>query len=185
MESGDSDLAQPIAHARRSAPRNPEDEQLHAWADSPDRLEGSLTAAWRGQTLAYGAGADQPGTPWSACDRVGAIALRRGARHYGALVCAWRRDAGDAARRDTLDWLRTTADAALGAQSPTAEVRRLRRQGSALAELVRASVSSINLAEALYLLRVSRSKASMFAVPPCIAPTRAAPSRLRSHTERR
>ncbi|MCC6653238.1 MAG: GAF domain-containing protein [Candidatus Eisenbacteria bacterium] len=146
------DLARAIAEARRAGPRGAADERLHAWADSAERLEGPLAEAWRGQSMAIGAGSEQPGTPWSSAEQVGVIALRRGARAYGALVCAWPHAVVPQRDREALEWLRATADAAFGAQARAADARRRLRQGAALAELARSSVSSINLAEALHLL---------------------------------
>lgn len=143
-------LEDAICRARRIGSAEGASERFHAWAEEPERLEGPAAHAWRAQACAAGDGGEQPGAPWSASARVGAVPLRRGARAYGVLVCAW--NAASPREAAALEWLRAAAEAAFGAQWRGAEARRLSRQAQAIAELVRTSVSAVNLAEVLHLV---------------------------------
>lgn len=146
------ELVEAVTRARRAAPGARTSDRVHAWAETPERLEGALAGAWRGQGLACGEGSEMPGAPWASAARIGAIALRRGARAYGALVCEWADATAEARGCDGLEWLRQTADAALGAQARAAEAKRRIRHAASLAEMSRASIGAINLAEAMHLL---------------------------------
>ncbi len=148
--SASPSLEQALATARRAVAVDGASERFHAWAESPERLEGPVAHAWRAQACAAGEGSEQPGAPWSDCARIGAVPLRRGSRAYGVLVCGWRA----AAKREAeaLEWLRDAGEAALGAQRRNTESQRLVRQARATAELARTSVSAVNLAEVLHLV---------------------------------
>ncbi|MBK7368688.1 MAG: hypothetical protein IPJ04_12480 [Candidatus Eisenbacteria bacterium] len=143
-------LEDALCRARRIGSAEGASERFHPWAEEPERLEGPAAHAWRAQACAAGDGGEQPGAPWSASARVGAVPLRRGARAYGVLVCAW--NAASPREAAALEWLRAAAEAAFGAQWRGAEARRLSRQAQAIAELVRTSVSAVNLAEVLHLV---------------------------------
>lgn len=140
-----------LGRARRTPPGEDE-RRSRAWAEEPEALEGVLAEAWRGSTTAFGADAAQSAAPWGSAPAVGAIALRRGAHAFGMIVTAWPPGADDAASRERLDALRHAANAALDAQQRAERARRRAKQLEALAELGRAAVSSINLAEALHLV---------------------------------
>ncbi|MFN8587999.1 MAG: ATP-binding protein [Candidatus Eisenbacteria bacterium] len=148
---GDLPLREALTAAQRAVSREGTSEPIHAWAELPERLEGVLAEAWRAQGVAVGSGADQPGAPWSAAPQLAAIALRRGARAYGMLVCAWDAARPRAVRREALDALRGALDAALHAQAAAAEVRRRARLSAALAEFAHGCVAPVNVAEALHL----------------------------------
>lgn len=150
--SSSASLGDALAVAKRTNAHEGESEPIHAWAEAPDRIDGPLAEAWRAQSVALGSGAEQPGAPWTGAAQVGAVALRRGPRAYGALVCAYDGPAGGAERLGALEALRAAIDAVLGAQARTAEARRRVRQAAALAELARASVSPANVAEAMHLV---------------------------------
>ena len=147
------DFAAALGRARRTAPGGDDERLPRAWAESPEALEGVLAEAWSGSTLACGDEPAAAAAPWSGAGRLGALALRRGPRAYGMIVAAW--DAGSAGAVHVparLEWLRGVADAALGAQWRGAEARRRAKHAEALAEMARAGVSAINVAEALHLL---------------------------------
>jgi len=145
-------LGAELGRARRAPGPEADRVAIRAWAESPDRLEGALAAAWRGSTCATGSGSDSPGAPWSDAARIGVIALRRGARAYGLLVGAWSAGAGEPAATSALETLRVAADAAFTAQARAADLRRRARQAAAAAELAHAAISAINVAEAMHLL---------------------------------
>lgn len=151
-EDAGGDLVQRLGQARRAAPRENASPQTRAWAEAPERFEGALAESWRGAGIAYGAGGEQPGAPWSAEAEVGVMALRRGVRLYGVLVGSWRDAGARAAGAESFEALRVAADAAFGAQSRAAELRRRTRQLAALAEFAKTAVSAIHLAEAMHLL---------------------------------
>ena len=142
-----------IARARRAATptsaQAAQTDRVRAWVAAPDALEGACALAWRTSAHASGAGAEQPGAPWSAESLVGAVALRRGVRPYGLLVVAL----GDRPGTDaTLGWLSAAANAALAAQARAAEARRRARQQGALAEFARHAVGAANVAETVHAL---------------------------------
>jgi signal transduction histidine kinase len=146
-------LDQALGRARRAAPADsPDERRLRAWAEAPARLEGALSAAWRGATNALGAGGDQPGAPWSDASRVAAARLRRGARLYGAIVLEPAAGMSDETAGERLEGLRALAEAAFAGQVRADEAKSRARQAVAVAEFARACVSSINVAEALHLL---------------------------------
>jgi signal transduction histidine kinase len=144
------DLAAALGRARRAAPGDGE-RRVRAWAEPPEALEDVLAEAWRGSTLTCGAAAAHGSAPWAGRERLGALALRRGPRAHGMIVVAW--DEAHAANMPArLEWLRSLADAALFSQWRSASEKRRMRQAEALAEMARASVSPVNVAEVLHLL---------------------------------
>ncbi|MBI5168842.1 MAG: GAF domain-containing protein [Candidatus Eisenbacteria bacterium] len=143
-------LEQALSAARRAGSPDGASERIHAWAESPDRLEGPVAHAWRAQAIASGDGGEQPGAPWAESSRIGAVPLRRGTRAYGVLVCVWAGTVSHEA--EALEWLRAAAESNFGAQRRAVETRRLARQARANAELARTSVSAVNLAEVLHLV---------------------------------
>lgn len=146
-------LAHALGRARRAAPaESAEERRLRAWSEPPARLEGALSAAWRGASCALGAGGEQPGAPWSDSPRVGAVLLRREAGPCGLLVAEPAAEESDEAAGEQLEALRSLAEAALAAQRRATEARSRARQAAALAEFARGCVASINVAEAMHLL---------------------------------
>jgi len=93
-------LSAAIGRARRAPPlESAAADRARAWAADVDALEGVCAQAWRTGEPALGPGGEQPGAPWSASERVGVIALRRGARPYGLLVVALAERAGEPSAR--------------------------------------------------------------------------------------
>ena len=146
-------LEQALGRARRAAPaESTETRRVRAWAESPAKLEGALSAAWRGAPGALGAGSDQPGAPWQDAPRIAAVLLRRDSKPYGVLVLEPAASTPDEAAGERLESLRALADAACSAQRRAGEAKALARQAAAVAEFARACVTSINVAEAIHLL---------------------------------
>ncbi|OGF09370.1 MAG: hypothetical protein A2W00_14780 [Candidatus Eisenbacteria bacterium RBG_16_71_46] len=146
-------LAEALERARRgvSEPQEAESTRaVRAIAAAPSALDRPVAAAWEGGSPETGA-PDQEAWPWRDAACLGALPLRRGTERYALLVGEW--DAGSAAEGTVaLGWLGAIAEAAIAAHDRAAESRRRARYGAALAELARASVSAINLAEALHLV---------------------------------
>lgn len=138
-----------LGRARRAAPgESAEERRLRAWAEPPERLEGALSAAWRGASNALGAGGDQPGAPWSPAARIAVTLLRRGARPFALLLLEPPPAEADDATGARLDAVRALAEAALAAQARAAEARTRARQATALAEFASSAVGPLNVAEA-------------------------------------
>lgn len=149
--------AEPLAHAlgraRRAAPaESAEERRLRAWSETPERLEGALSAAWRGASNALGAGGEQPGAPWGAALRVAAVLLRRESQPFGLLVLEPPAEDADDVAAERIEALRALVEAALAAQGRAAEAKARARKAAALAEFARGCVASINVAEAMHLL---------------------------------
>ena len=144
------ELASCIAHARRAPASEPAGtDRVRAWACTPESLEGACESAWRTGLPAHGPGAEQPVTPWGACEFVSVLSLRRGVRPYGLLVVGRR---ARPEREPAVAWLASAANAALAAQARAAEARRRTRHVSALAEFAHAAVGDGNVAEAVHTL---------------------------------
>lgn len=152
-ESDAEPLERALGRARRAAPaESAETRRVRAWAEAPAKLEGALSAAWRGAPGALGAGSDQPGAPWQDAPRIAAVLLRRDSKPCGVLVLEPAAAAPDEIAGERLESLRALADAAYSAQRRADTVKALARQAAAVAEFARAGVASINVAEAIHLL---------------------------------
>jgi signal transduction histidine kinase len=130
---------------------------------APGQLAPTAGAAWNGEPIAIGveAGAAEPessgGHPVTASaiassgSVYGAVKLMRSGRPFALLVGEWEEDAGVEARLTALEELRRLGEAALESERERAAARRHARQVGALAEVARAGVSALNLAELLPL----------------------------------
>lgn len=147
--SGEPDLAQAIARARRRPPESSADPAHRpSWATTAEELEGALDIAWNAGRAADGPGGAMAGAPWAGFAQVSAVPLRQGTRKRGLLVSAWRSAEGPG--RSGAALLQTLADASLAAQALAAEARRRSRAAVAFAEFARLAVTDANLAEAMH-----------------------------------
>ena len=117
----------------------------------PERLSGAPADAWLDGRAAVAAPASDE-SPWRDAAEVGAIALEIAGRRVGLLVGEWNDRAPGARRREFLERFARDAGALLAAVDRAALERRRTRHARALAEFTRASVSALNLAEALHLV---------------------------------
>ncbi len=151
--SPDVALATAIARARRAPPTvAPETEVVRAWTSRALDLTGACESAWRTGSPASGPGGGPDGAPWSGCEHIAAVPLRRGPRLHGLIVLALASRPDREASEPGLAWLATVANAVLGAQERAAEARRRARQAAALAEFARLCVGAANVAEAVHAL---------------------------------
>ncbi len=115
----------------------------------PGELEGAAGLAWSRGIPVIGA-AGFVATPWHGAGTVGAAALRREGEPWALLVVERREGLGDD-QRAALESLVALAAEGLAALTQREESRRRGRQMAALAELSRACISTLNLAEVLRL----------------------------------
>ncbi|MBI5708889.1 MAG: GAF domain-containing protein [Candidatus Eisenbacteria bacterium] len=116
---------------------------------TPERLHGAPARVW-------GAGApegDDPpaGLPWSGAGVLDAVVLQRGGRRWGLLVGRWAAEPAEE-RRAALAGIGALAAHAADAIASAHQSRRRAQQAAALAQAARATVSALNLAEALQLI---------------------------------
>lgn len=150
---GREPLEAALGRARRAAPgESTEERRLRAWAEPPARLEGALSASWRGAGATAGAGGEQPGAPWSGAPRVAFVRLERTGAAYGVLVVEPAAGEADERALARLDALRALAEGALAVAAQGAERRARARQAAALAEFAASAGGSMNVAEALHQL---------------------------------
>jgi len=114
-----------------------------------DRLEAPLARAWSQGVPSLGFGM-QPGVAWHGME-LGALALRRGLRPCALLIVAWEPARAPESRQERIALLQRWAQGAAGAIERGLEAQRRARQAAAQRELARATVSVLNLAEALRL----------------------------------
>ena len=151
---GRRSIGEALARAQRQASDGTDPEstrRLRSIALAPADLEGPLAAAWAGGTSAAGPAPASGGYLWKPETLIGAIGLDGGGRGYGLIVGEWSDGTYTPQRERALEALRRLANAALDTHRAAEELRRLSQQGAALAELARAMVSPLNLAEALNL----------------------------------
>lgn len=140
-------LPEALGRARRAAPPAPvPGERRLPWGVPPEGLGPRLAEVWRSGVARVDSGGGE-GMPWCDAGPLAAVPLRRGPQSHGLLLCAPAPgdDAALAAMQEMLAL-------AFEAQARTAETRRRARQATSLAEFLRASVSAVNVAEALHLL---------------------------------
>jgi signal transduction histidine kinase len=142
-------LLEALESARRLRPptlRTPSERAIRCYAVDPTRLTGAPGQAWlRG--VAVGEGSED--TPWTGMPRVGAALLRLEGEPHGLLVGEWDGAEPPADAVSRLETLAALAELGLGARRRIEHARRRGRQVSALAQMARASVSTLNVAEAL------------------------------------
>lgn len=90
--------------------------------------------------------------PWNSAAAIGAVPLRCDGRGFALLVGEWGEVPDGDRRLDRLEALRAIANAALTAQATRERSRRAEARAAAVATFARASVSSMNLAEASNLI---------------------------------
>ncbi len=135
--------------ARLEVEPSARDPQAGDHVITPARLHGVLARAW-------GAGAperDDPpaGLPWSGAGVLDAVVLKRDGRPWGMLVGRWAAEPAEE-RRAALAGMAALAARAADAIASAHERRRRAQQAAALAQAARATVSALNLAEALQLV---------------------------------
>ena len=144
-------LLEALESARRLRPRatRPAAEQaIRCYAVDPARLTGAPGQAWlRG--AAVGEGSED--TPWAGLPRVGAALLRLEGEPHGLLVGEWEGAELPPDALSRLETLAALAELGLAARRRIEQARRRGRQVSALAQMARASVSTLNVAEALQI----------------------------------
>jgi signal transduction histidine kinase len=116
---------------------------------TPETLETVARAAWTEGRVVTGV-ADGAGRLWGAGEPLQAVVLRRGNTPHGLLILAGARADADAAH-GALDRAAAMTSAALGIEARGRSERRRETRAAALAEMARASVSAMNVAEALHL----------------------------------
>ena len=117
---------------------------------TPERLNGAPAEAWSGGRVAFAA--PLPGeAPWSGAVMLGALPLEVGTRRVGLLVGEWHGQAPGEREREAFERLRARTGLLLRAVERVSREARRARHAIALAEFARASVSALNLAEALHL----------------------------------
>ena len=149
--AGGVPLLEALEQARRRRPRglaSPAELAVTCYSVDPSRLGGAPGEAWLKGVAVGGGGED---SPWSGVPCVGAVLLRLDGEPHALLVGEWEGPpppAGLAARLETLAAL---AELGLAARRRAEQARRRGRQLAALAQVARASVSTLNLAEALQI----------------------------------
>ena len=132
----------PAVGARKAVPRT------QTWW--PDRFTAAAGEAWRsGRAVIGAAGEDE--VPWRGAAVIAALPLESSGRRVGLLIGEWPDAAAAEAHRGTFDRFALEAAAVMRAVERSGTERRRARHAHALAELARASVSALNLAEALHL----------------------------------
>ena len=122
-----------------------------AIAFGAERLSGAAAEAWQGGRSAIGS-AGPSETPWRGAAEIGALVLGTSERRAGLLIGEWRTPAGDEARALRFERFAREGAALMRAVERAGLERRRARHAGAVAELARASVSALNLAEALHLV---------------------------------
>ncbi len=141
-----------VQSQRRDATRPEAAEVTAEWrrfSIAPAELEGAPAAAWSRAGTAHGPGV-QSDVPWRGVE-LGAVVLCRGTAPYALLVGEWEGPDRIADRQAALDGLRQLALAGADALARASDARRRAQHGVAIAELARAGVSALNLAEVLRL----------------------------------
>jgi signal transduction histidine kinase len=115
-----------------------------------ESLDSVLRDAWASARAVTGR-ADRELNLWPASEWVWAVPLRGGSGPFGLLVVAGAPEHPDEARLALFERAATLVSAALSVQQRTHSERRRAQRAVALAEMVRASVSAMNVAEALHL----------------------------------
>ena len=129
-------------------------ERLRSWRGhsiTPTRLDGAAGQAWSQGNAVVGDGGDVV-MPWRGAAWVGAVPIRRGIGFYGLLIGEWSRVADDAERRCRLEAVGRSAARSFDRLDRAEEARRRSVRAASVAEFARASVSALNLAEALHLV---------------------------------
>ena len=117
---------------------------------TPERLTGAPAEAWTSGHAAIAA--PFPGeAPWSGAVTLGALALEVAGRRVGLLVGEWRSSEPAEREREAFERLSARASLLLRAVERVSREARRARHAVAIAEFARASVSALNLAEALHL----------------------------------
>ena len=144
-------LLDSLEQARRRRPRglaSPAEAAIRCFAVDPARLTGAPGQAWlRGVDV--GAGSED--SPWAGLPCVGAVLLRMDGEPHALLVGEWEGLEAPADARARLEALAALAELGLAARRRAEQVRRRGRQLGALAQVARASVSTLNLAEVLQI----------------------------------
>lgn len=124
----------------------PEEARARFEGMSPEALEGAPALAFhRGQWAVTAGGVG----PWDGAEALGALPLRRRGRTYGVIVGEWLTSGDLERRRGVLENFAALSDTAVTAEERYSENRRLAHHASAIAEIARAAVSPLNLAEVL------------------------------------
>ncbi len=149
---GSPALLEALELARRRRPRGletPSQAALRCYAVDPAQLGGAPGRAWlRG--VAVGSGG--PDSPWPEAAAIGAALLRLDGEPHALLVGEWEGDKPPADAEARLEALAAMAELGLAARRRAEQARRRGRQQAAMAQVSRASVSTMNLAEALQLV---------------------------------
>jgi len=144
-------LLEALEAARRLRPptlRSPAEHAIRCYAVDPSHLTGAPGQAWlRGVAVGAG-GAD---TPWADIPCVGAALLRLEGEPHGLLVGEWEGPMPPADAATRLETFAALAELGLAARRRVEQARRSARQVSALAQMARAAVSALNLAEVLQI----------------------------------
>lgn len=141
------DAARPPRHAPERQERI---ARLRRRRFDPADLDAPLREAWRTGRVASGP-ADRDLGLWSEGEPLAAMPLRRGHAPHGLLVAVGGTRALDAAAVLALDRVAGAGSAALSIERRTRAERRRAHRAAALAEMARACVSAMNVAEALHL----------------------------------
>jgi nitrogen-specific signal transduction histidine kinase len=117
---------------------------------TPERLTGAPAEAWTGGGVAFAA--PFPGeAPWSGAAMLGALPLEVSGRRVGLLIGEWRGGEPGEREREAFERLSARASLLLRAVERVSREARRARHAVAITEFARASVSALNLAEALHL----------------------------------
>jgi nitrogen-specific signal transduction histidine kinase len=117
---------------------------------TPERLNGAPAETWSSGRVAFAA--PLPGeAPWCGAILLGALALEVGGRRVGLMVGEWRGEAPGDREREAFERLNARVALLLRAVERIGREARRARHAVAIAEFARASVSALNLAEALHL----------------------------------
>ena len=117
---------------------------------TPERLTGAPAEAWTAGRAAFAA--PFPGEPpWSGAVTLGALPLEVAGRRVGLLVGEWRSGEPTEREREAFERLSSRVALLLRAVERVSREARRARHAVAIAEFARASVSALNLAEALHL----------------------------------
>ncbi len=137
-------------HEGGARPPGVTDGASRALTVKPDQLLGVVAEAWRSGHVIVGAPSEAD-LPWSRAPRVGAFALELARGRVGLLVGEWRAVAPSDRQRAALDRLARQSLALVRAVARAYLERRRERHAAAIAEFAHASVSALNVAEALHL----------------------------------
>jgi nitrogen-specific signal transduction histidine kinase len=120
----------------------------HAWR--PERFTAAAGEAWRSGRATIGA-AGEDDVPWRGAEVIAALPLESGGRRVGLLIGEWANIGVAETRREGFDRFVHEAATLMRAVERASTERRRARHAQAIAEFARASVSALNLAEALHL----------------------------------